>query len=70
MCLTNSGKLYSQNDCLQGAKACLLRDIPFSAIYFPVYAHTKQLLASEDGHVAAYNLMLAGTIAGMYPNNN
>uniref|UniRef100_A0AAX7T0C8 EF-hand domain-containing protein n=1 Tax=Astatotilapia calliptera TaxID=8154 RepID=A0AAX7T0C8_ASTCA len=32
----------------KGAKACFLRDIPFSAIYFPVYAHTKTLLADEQ----------------------
>lgn len=25
----------------KGASACLMRDIPFSAIYFPVYAHFK-----------------------------
>lgn len=25
----------------KGARACLLRDVPFSAIYFPAYAHTK-----------------------------
>uniref|UniRef100_A0A8V0ZX80 Solute carrier family 25 member 12 n=1 Tax=Gallus gallus TaxID=9031 RepID=A0A8V0ZX80_CHICK len=29
----------------KGAKACFLRDIPFSAIYFPVYAHSKLMLA-------------------------
>lgn len=32
-----------------GARACLLRDVPFSAIYFPAYAHTKALFADEDG---------------------
>lgn len=26
----------------KGASACLMRDIPFSAIYFPVYAHFKK----------------------------
>ncbi|KAI5997976.1 mitochondrial carrier domain-containing protein [Pisolithus albus] len=26
----------------RGASACLLRDIPFSAIYFPVYSHLKK----------------------------
>ena len=25
----------------KGASACLLRDTPFSAIYFPAYAHLK-----------------------------
>ena len=31
----------------KGAAACLLRDIPFSGIYFPVYAHFKSDLFHE-----------------------
>lgn len=31
----------------RGASACLLRDIPFSAIYFPAYAHLKKDLFQE-----------------------
>jgi solute carrier family 25 aspartate/glutamate transporter 12/13 len=34
----------------KGAKACFLRDIPFSAIYFPVYAHMK--LTTADANVS------------------
>ncbi|XP_017930987.1 calcium-binding mitochondrial carrier protein Aralar2 isoform X2 [Manacus vitellinus] len=49
----------------KGAKACFLRDIPFSAIYFPCYAHLKASFASEDGRVSPGNLLLAGSIAGM-----
>ncbi|KAM3861984.1 electrogenic aspartate/glutamate antiporter SLC25A12, mitochondrial-like [Diretmus argenteus] len=49
----------------KGAKACFLRDIPFSAIYFPVYAHTKQKLADEDGRLGALQLLTAGAIAGI-----
>uniref|UniRef100_A0AAY5EWL4 EF-hand domain-containing protein n=1 Tax=Electrophorus electricus TaxID=8005 RepID=A0AAY5EWL4_ELEEL len=48
----------------KGAKACFLRDIPFSAIYFPVYAHTKAQLADEDGRIGALQLLTAGAIAG------
>uniref|UniRef100_A0A8D0UEX4 Solute carrier family 25 member 13 n=1 Tax=Sus scrofa TaxID=9823 RepID=A0A8D0UEX4_PIG len=48
-----------------GAKACFLRDIPFSAIYFPCYAHVKASLASEDGQISPGSLLLAGAIAGM-----
>merc|ERR1719466_197879 len=48
----------------KGARACLLRDIPFSAIYFPGYAHAKQMLAGPDGHVSPGSILLAGTIAG------
>ncbi|XP_059198407.1 electrogenic aspartate/glutamate antiporter SLC25A12, mitochondrial-like isoform X3 [Centropristis striata] len=49
----------------KGAKACFLRDIPFSAIYFPVYAHTKAQLADEDGSLGALQLLTAGAIAGV-----
>uniref|UniRef100_A0A8C9QS16 Electrogenic aspartate/glutamate antiporter SLC25A13, mitochondrial n=1 Tax=Spermophilus dauricus TaxID=99837 RepID=A0A8C9QS16_SPEDA len=49
----------------KGAKACFLRDIPFSAIYFPCYAHVKASLANEDGQVSPGSLLLAGAIAGM-----
>uniref|UniRef100_A0A672QB98 Calcium-binding mitochondrial carrier protein Aralar1-like n=1 Tax=Sinocyclocheilus grahami TaxID=75366 RepID=A0A672QB98_SINGR len=49
----------------KGAKACFLRDIPFSAIYFPVYAHTKAGLADEDGRLGALQLLTAGAIAGV-----
>ncbi|MEJ1280931.1 hypothetical protein NN561_011878 [Cricetulus griseus] len=49
----------------KGAKACFLRDIPFSAIYFPCYAHVKASFANEDGQVSPGSLLLAGAIAGM-----
>lgn len=52
----------------KGAAACLLRDIPFGAIYFPVYAKCKDYLAyhgSESGAVSAAHILLAGTIAGV-----
>jgi solute carrier family 25 aspartate/glutamate transporter 12/13 len=31
----------------KGASACLLRDIPFSAIYFPAYSHLKKDIFHE-----------------------
>ncbi|XP_068950581.1 electrogenic aspartate/glutamate antiporter SLC25A13, mitochondrial [Petaurus breviceps papuanus] len=49
----------------KGAKACFLRDIPFSAIYFPCYAHVKASFAQDDGHVSPGSLLLSGAIAGM-----
>uniref|UniRef100_A0A8C1U721 Solute carrier family 25 member 13 n=1 Tax=Cyprinus carpio TaxID=7962 RepID=A0A8C1U721_CYPCA len=49
----------------KGAKACFLRDIPFSAIYFPCYAHTKAALTDNDGRVGPGRLLLAGVLAGM-----
>ncbi|RWS05155.1 Calcium-binding mitochondrial carrier protein Aralar1-like protein [Dinothrombium tinctorium] len=49
----------------KGAKACFLRDIPFSAIYFPVYAHGKLKLADENGINSPGSLLLAAVIAGV-----
>lgn len=49
----------------KGAKACFLRDIPFSAIYFPAYAHTKVKLADENGYNHPLSLLAAGAIAGV-----
>ncbi|GLH10269.1 Calcium-binding mitochondrial carrier protein Aralar1 [Gryllus bimaculatus] len=48
-----------------GAKACFLRDIPFSAIYFPAYAHTKVKFADENGYNHPLSLLVAGAIAGV-----
>ncbi|GFY71627.1 calcium-binding mitochondrial carrier protein Aralar1 [Trichonephila inaurata madagascariensis] len=47
----------------KGARACFLRDIPFSAIYFPVYAHTKLAFADADGHNGPGSLLLSACIA-------
>ncbi|KAF9297077.1 mitochondrial aspartate-glutamate transporter agc1 [Linnemannia elongata] len=51
----------------KGASACLLRDIPFSAIYFPVYAHLKKDVFKEgpDHRLAISELLIAGAVAGM-----
>merc|ERR1712038_1682093 len=49
----------------KGARACLLRDIPFSAIYFPAYAHLKPKFADENGYNGPLSLLVSGAIAGM-----
>lgn len=49
----------------QGARACLLRDIPFSAIYFPAYAHLKLLTADENGYNSYGSLLLSATLSGV-----
>lgn len=49
----------------KGAKACFLRDVPFSAIYFPAYAHSKAALSDENGYNSPMSLLLAGAIAGV-----
>ncbi|KAI9092639.1 mitochondrial carrier domain-containing protein [Phlyctochytrium arcticum] len=52
----------------KGVGACLLRDIPFSGIYFPTYAHLKKNVFHEgrDGKkLNPLELLTAGAIAGM-----
>ncbi|KAJ6258810.1 Mitoferrin [Drechslerella dactyloides] len=51
----------------KGASACLLRDIPFSAIYFPTYAHFKKdyFGESETKKLGILQLLASGAIAGM-----
>lgn len=52
----------------KGASACLLRDIPFSAIYFPAYAHLKKdvFREGENGKKLGFGEMLtAAAVAGM-----
>jgi solute carrier family 25 aspartate/glutamate transporter 12/13 len=51
----------------KGASACLLRDIPFSAIYFPTYAHLKKDFFGESPQkkLGVLQLLTAGAIAGM-----
>lgn len=52
----------------RGASACLLRDIPFSAIYFPAYAHLKKDTFGEgkNGKKLGFGELLASAaIAGM-----
>lgn len=33
----------------RGSRACWMRDITFSAIYFPAYSHLKVQLADKNG---------------------
>jgi len=49
----------------KGSRACFLRDVPFSAIYFPAYAHLKPAFADENGYNSPLSLLTAGAIAGM-----
>ncbi|XP_072366341.1 electrogenic aspartate/glutamate antiporter SLC25A13, mitochondrial [Scyliorhinus torazame] len=49
----------------KGARACFMRDIPFSAIYFPCYSHLKTFFTNENGQVHPGNLLLSGALAGM-----
>ena len=51
----------------KGASACLLRDVPFSGIYFPAYNHLKRDLFGEGPNkkLGVLQLLTAGAIAGM-----
>lgn len=51
----------------KGASACLLRDVPFSAIYFPAYSHLKRDLFGETPTkpLGVLQLLTAGAIAGI-----
>eukprot|EP00939_MAST-03C_sp_MAST-3C-sp1_P003979 g3979.t1 len=53
----------------KGSAACFLRDIPFSAIYFPCYAFCKKALSFEkpDGttDISYHRLLLSGALAGI-----
>ncbi|PLN79499.1 mitochondrial carrier [Aspergillus taichungensis] len=51
----------------KGASACLLRDVPFSAIYFPTYSHLKSDFFGETPtkKLGVVQLLTAGAIAGM-----
>lgn len=52
----------------KGAGACLLRDIPFSAIYFPAYAHLKRDVFREGINgkkLGFWETLGAAGIAGM-----
>ncbi|KAM0435167.1 hypothetical protein ACHAPT_003257 [Fusarium lateritium] len=51
----------------KGASACLLRDVPFSAIYFPTYSHLKKDFFGESAtnKLGVLQLLTAGAIAGM-----
>ncbi|KAK2150605.1 hypothetical protein LSH36_399g06029 [Paralvinella palmiformis] len=48
----------------KGARACFARDIPFSAIYFPLYAHLKKLFSDDSGYNNPTTLLVAATLSG------
>lgn len=51
----------------KGSAACLLRDMPFSGIYFPAYAALKRKIQKDnDGEpLKPWHLLVAGAVAGM-----
>jgi len=51
----------------KGAAACLMRDIPFGAIYFPAYAACMDYFVNREGSKGASssNILLSGTLAAI-----
>jgi len=49
----------------KGARACFLRDIPFSAIYFPCYANFKLSTADLNGYNSPLSLLSSAMAAGV-----
>ena len=63
-------QIQSIGDLYRGAEACIVRDVVFSAILFPLYAHAKPFLltllaggAAGDGGMAFISNIVAGSIA-------
>lgn len=54
-------------DLYEGAGACMVRDVVFSAVLFPLYAHTKMALsvalAASSGSPAFFADVIAGSMA-------
>jgi solute carrier family 25 (mitochondrial aspartate/glutamate transporter), member 12/13 len=56
----------------KGASACLMRDIPFSAIYFTAYSHLKKDFFQEGYHgkqLNFYETLGAAAIAYVIQNS-
>lgn len=52
----------------KGAGACLLRDVPFSMIYFPTYAHMKSDVFGDGVNgkeIGILQLIVSGAVAGI-----
>ena len=48
----------------QGSEATLVRDVPFSLLFFPAYSNLKDLFANADGTNSKMSLLAAGCLAG------
>ena len=56
---------YPIRGLYHGTAATLLRDIPFSMVYFSLYGRLRRYFTDETGHIAAPKILLASTIAGL-----
>lgn len=48
----------------RGTCSTLMRDVPFSFIFFPLYSNLTKLFADKSGQTPLYGQLLAGCIAG------
>jgi solute carrier family 25 aspartate/glutamate transporter 12/13 len=48
----------------KGAGVCLMRDIPYAVIFFPLYATLKEKAADSNGKNSMTSILAAGAAAG------
>ena len=48
----------------KGTVVTWIRDVPYSIIFFPLYATLKEKFSDEHGHAGIPNILAAGAIAG------
>lgn len=48
----------------KGAGVCLMRDIPYAVIFFPMYATVRDAFADADGKNSIASIVFAGASAG------
>lgn len=47
-----------------GTTATLMRDVPFSLIFFPMYSNLSKAFSDSNGHTSLINTLIAGGVAG------
>lgn len=53
---------HNKMNIYRGASICMMRDVPFSAIYFPLYSYLKTNLTQYTSDKQSY--FISGTVAG------
>ena len=48
----------------RGSAATWARDVPYSVVFFPGYAHLKHMFADNNGNNSMTSVLLSGTFAG------
>lgn len=48
----------------KGAGVCLMRDIPYAVIFFPLYANVRDFFTDVNGHNSIASIVFAGAAAG------